>query len=265
MRLTVNLITLLTASVLFFSCKKESEQYTDTGEKISDYLPLQVGKYITYRLDSLVFPNSGRAVETHYYEEKNVIDAIIPDATGRPSYRIFRYLRDTTGTQPWTPSSTYYITPFIDSITPVYSHIDVIDNNLRVVKLAKYVKQDVSWKGNNYLPNDPYINFYGSNFTPDDELQLWNFNITDIGATVNIRGKQYSNVITVEAANSYAKAPVADPKSYAESKVSIDKYSKGIGLIYQEYSLWEHQAINESNITDYYNGFGVIRRIIDHN
>jgi hypothetical protein len=37
------------------SCEKETEEFKT--EAITDYLPLAVGKYITYRLDSTVFTN----------------------------------------------------------------------------------------------------------------------------------------------------------------------------------------------------------------
>jgi hypothetical protein len=264
MRLTVNLLTLLTLACLFSSCKKETEQYTDTGEPLSDYLPLQAGKYIIYRTDSTVFTNTGHTMETHSYEEKDIIDAVVPDALGRPSYRIFRYMRDTLETQPWAPSSTYYITPVVDSNTRIYNRIEVIDNNMRVVKLAKSVKLNQTWKGNEYLGTDPFATLFGTDFQEDDNMGQWDFTITATGESLNINGKTYANVITVQAANELDNVPVVDPNRLATSVVSIDKYAKGVGLVYQEYSLWERQPATLNSIV-YYNGFGVIRRIIDHN
>ena len=97
-----NLILFLALfSFLFFitSCEKETEEFKT--EAIADYLPLAVGKYITYRLDSTVFTNLGRNEEIHSYQVKHMVDAQIADNLGRPSYRIIRYLRDSLGTQPW--------------------------------------------------------------------------------------------------------------------------------------------------------------------
>lgn len=264
MRLTVKLFVLTTATLFLFSCKKETEEYTDTGEPISDYLPLQVGKYITYRTDSLVFPDAGHSVETHYYQEKHIIDAQVPDALGRTSFRVFRYLRDSAGTQNWSPAGTYYITPITDSITRMYSRVEVTENNLRIVKLAKSIKENQTWKGNEYLPTDPYASLYGADFQQDNNIFQWDFSVVSTNETVNIRGTNYNNVITVQAANNLDNVPVTDQNRLATSSVSIDKYSKGIGLIYQEYSLWERQPPT-TTATAYYNGFSVIRRIIDHN
>ena len=71
-------------------CSKSTETYPSAT--IEDYAPLQVGKYITYRLDSTVTTNFGAAFEVHSYEVKFEVDAQITDNLGRPAYRIFRYI-----------------------------------------------------------------------------------------------------------------------------------------------------------------------------
>ncbi|HEX7846064.1 MAG TPA: hypothetical protein VF476_09725, partial [Chitinophagaceae bacterium] len=83
---------LLAASTLLFSCSKKTEEIET--DQVADFVVLQPGKYITYRIDSLVFPNFGRNTEIHKYQQKHVIDALITDNEGRPSYRVYRYLRD---------------------------------------------------------------------------------------------------------------------------------------------------------------------------
>src|SRR5215212_10988239 len=97
----LNLLLLFLGTLVFFSCKKQNEEFIT--EPISDYIPLVPGKFITYRIDSTVFTNFGRNTEIHSYQEKNLIDAQVTDALGRTSYRVFRYLRDTLGIQAWQP------------------------------------------------------------------------------------------------------------------------------------------------------------------
>ncbi len=126
-----------------FSCKTEKEEFTT--DNISDYIVLTPGKYITYRLDSLVFTNFGRTTETHRYQVKDQVDALITDNLGRPSYRIYRYLRDSLGTTAWQPTGTYFITPLADQI-------EVIEDNLRVIKLHMPIKDGFSWGGNKFMP-----------------------------------------------------------------------------------------------------------------
>jgi len=103
-------ISLLAVTILtLFSCNKKEDYVTDS---LSEYIPLSPGKYITYRLDSMVFTGFGRITEIHKYQVKHVIDKQITDNLGRPSYRVYVYIRDSAGLQPWLPAgNTYYITP----------------------------------------------------------------------------------------------------------------------------------------------------------
>src|SRR5205085_7933815 len=94
---------LAVVTIIVFSCKKTE---TFNSEPLNNYLPLTVGKYITYRIDSTVFTNFGRSTEIHKYQVKHVIDALLTDNLGRPAYRVYRYTRDSAGTQPWQPSGS---------------------------------------------------------------------------------------------------------------------------------------------------------------
>ena len=129
------------------SCSNESEEFV--SEKLSDYLPLQPGKYITYRLDSFTYTNFGTVLQTHKYQAKHVIDAQITDNLGRPSYRVYTYIRDSAGTMPWSANGTYFITPLSDQT-------ELIDDNFRIIKLHMPVKEGFQWKGNSHLATHPY-------------------------------------------------------------------------------------------------------------
>ena len=112
------LFILFTAFIIL-GCSKTEEFQT---EQIADYAPLTPNKYITYKLDSTVFTNFGRTTEVHTYEEKHVVDDQITDGQGRPSFRIFRYIRD-IGQQQWRSTGSYFITPLNNSV-------ELIENNL---------------------------------------------------------------------------------------------------------------------------------------
>jgi hypothetical protein len=54
----------------------------------------------------------------------------------------------------------------------------------------------------------------------------------------------------------------------------MDKYAKGIGLVYQELVLWEHETGRKEDRTtipwrisfaQFYKGFGVKRTLLEHN
>lgn len=333
---------LLFAIVVFFSCKKETEEIQT--EPLTDYLPAQPGKFITYRLDSTVFTNFGTATSIRSYQEKNEVDALLTDNFGRSSHRVFRYLRDVAGIQAWRPSGTFFITPSANTI-------EVVENNLRYVKLASPLKQDFSWRGNRFLPSEPYRDRY--QFSNDDDQEgdksfpNWKYTYTNVGENLAINNRTYKDVVTVteiddvnlldtinvvdnkvvvpalpkskgiflkgqatadipilipnqrdgttftvyNRANrpvvlNYISTPPGAARNYeyfnnnwrfANNKdtlmynlpygyinFSVRKYAKGIGLVYEELTMWEYQP-NPGGLEGYRTGFGVKRSMIDHN
>src|SRR5215216_3501311 len=100
------LYILAVSSLLIFSCGGKDLDYQ--SEPLSSYFPLTVGKSITYRLDSMVFTQFNRVTEIHKYQLKDSIQAEITDNLGRPAFRVYRYLRDSAGTQPWNVIGTYF-------------------------------------------------------------------------------------------------------------------------------------------------------------
>jgi hypothetical protein len=254
LRFTALILIALTA----FSCKKTEQFSTD---QLSDYIPLQPGKYITYRLDSTVFPNFGRSMDIHYYEEKNVVDQQITDNLGRTSYRIFRFLRDTLESQPWTPAGTYFI-------TPTQNTVEVIENNLRFLKLALPIREGFSWKVNRYLPSEPYSDVYNFGNDDGDEntgMPTWDDTYGNLNDTLITAKYRLDHVLTVNGINESSGLPITDQTNYAYVNYSIDQYAKGIGLVYQEYIMWDYQSNTGNSSGGYKNGFGVKRTMIDHN
>jgi hypothetical protein len=242
----------LTFLCFLFSCKQEKEDLK--VETPTEFIPLQAGKYITYKLDSLVFTQAGRAEETHTYQEKHVVDAQITDNLGRGSFRIFRFLRDSAGTQPWAPSGSYFITPLTNSI-------EISEDNQRIIKLVSPVKEGNLWKGNRFLGTEPYASKY--TFSNDDNMGDWEFIIENANESLVINGTTIENVVTISSIDESLNVPIVDAASFAARSLSIDKFAKNIGLVYQEYILWEYQPNPGSSA--YKIGFGVKRTMIDRN
>lgn len=270
MRYVKSLISagLILSVISISSCKKKTEVYA--SEQLSDYLPLEVGKYISYRLDSTVFLNFGKREETHYYEVKFEVNSLVQDNLGRPAYRIFRYIRDTTGTQSWAPDNTFLI-------TPLESQIEYTEDNLRFIKLHLPIKDGYSWKGNQYFPEEPYVSLY--DFQNDNNMQDWDYFYNgDPAVSETIEGQNYNDVLSVEYneipdANLTDTIPMTDTFPSTRS-YSMEKYSKGIGLVYREYILWDHQPNTTLqsqgppavySYDPFTNGFVLKMWMIDHN
>ena len=256
MRINSQILIIFSVLLLisFSSCKKVTEDFKT--ETISDIVPLAVGKYITYRLDSTVFTNLGRNEETHRYQVKHIVDAQVTDNLGRPGFRILRFLRDLVGTQPWVPNGTYFIIPFADQV-------EVVEDNLRFIKLHLPFTINSKWKGNKYLSDDPYASIY--TFSNDDNMNDWDYKIDQFDVSTSIGAQPVSNVYTVFQIDESINAPVTDIRSYGARTLSKEKYSKSIGLVSRDYIIWEYQPNISGSGGGYKIGFGIKMWMIDHN
>lgn len=238
----------------FISCTKETATFS--SEAIADYWPVSVGRYITYRLDSTVFANLGRTEEVHRYQVKHVVDAQITDNLGRTSYRVFRYLRDSAGTQPWIPNGAYFVTPQNDQI-------EVVEDNLRFIKLRTPFKLNVDWKGNKYLSSNPFLSLYS--FSNDDDMNDWDYKYKNFDQTAAIGTQTLNSVYTVFQVDESLNAPVTDIRAYGYRSYAVEKFAKSIGPVYRELLLWEYQPNLGSVSGGYKIGFGIKMWMIDHN
>ena len=241
-------------ALCLFSCKKQTEDYPT--DQLAAYVPLKTGKYITYRLDSTVFKSFGTVPEVHSYQEKHVVDSLLPDALGRSSYRVFRFTRDTAGTGPWQPAGSYFVTPLRNTI-------EVTENNLRVIKLTLPIQKDNTWKANRYLPDEPMSALY--TFSNDLDMSTWDYTYASVQDTIHLKNGVVNDVITVNGIDRSFNAPVMNENSIGYKDYQQDRYAKNIGLVYQEFIMWEYQPPHENVPVGQTTGFGIRRSMIDHN
>jgi hypothetical protein len=238
---------------LMASCSKTETYPTVT---LGTYYPLSVGKYIIYRMDSLVFVNSGETMQTNSYLAKDTIDGTLLDNTGQTMYRVHRFLTDTLESQPWQDDITY-------TVTPTTNTVELVENNLRFIKLTEPFSLGEIWDGNAYLGDYPYQSFYGA-FPSQSGIQSWEYSYENIGQPYNTGSVNFSNTITVQEANDSTNLPLPNDSVYASKSYGLEVYASGIGLIYKSYIQWDFQPAT-SNLPGFYEGFGVTERIVAHN
>jgi len=233
--------------LLIMGCEKKDVY--DSAE-LNEYMNLEVGKYVRYRLDSTLYINFGQKDTVVKYQAKDVIDAAITDNLGRPSWRVVRYLSDTTGTAPWTPVSTYMI-------TPVRETIEIIENNLRFQKLKLPVIEGFNWKGNSAIDT----------YSSDSEVRYmddWDYTYEGVESSFAVWNNQVvDNTVTVNQRDDLTGFP-SDPSAYSEQTISKEVYGFGIGLIYRDFLHWEYQPPTGGN-PGYKTGYGIKLVMIDHN
>jgi hypothetical protein len=218
MRSIVALLVLM--SVIAVACNdKEVVNYP----ALTDYYAVKAGKTYTYRLDSTVRINFGQSLEVHYYLAKDSVESQFTDAQGRPSYRIFRYLRDTLLTQPWTYNATYIATIDNDK-----KWVEYVDNNLRFIVLRAPITEGFTWKGNSYIDTKSA----GSLVQYLDE---WSYTYQAVDQPFTVRRGKFDSTITVLQADEVSPPGPFSPGSYQQTNYSKEIYARGVGLIYKEF------------------------------
>jgi hypothetical protein len=240
------------------SCVKPSNTVFQSAQ-VTDYMPLQSGKSITYRLDSLEFTNFGTVWTTVSYQAMDIIDSQITDNLGRPSWRVNRFLSDTTGTQPWVFNETYMI-------TATRNDVEVVENNLRFIKLVLPIVNGFNWQGNSYIDtNVPIDTSGGTNTDPDlSYFANWTYTYDSVGMPFTTIGGLVSNAVTINQVNQYygdsTNANLASGLTFSE-----EVYGFGIGLIYKNLIYWQYQPPNIQDNTGAYYGYGIRLNMISHN
>lgn len=260
---------LATAITAITSCSSKKEVLD--ADTAPEFLPLEVGKYITYRVDSLVFTQFQRVTEIHRYQVKHVVDAEFTDNSGHKSFRIYRYRRNADGSGDWDVDGTYQATTFND-------RVEVSEDNLRFIKLKSVLKEGDSWKGNSYLPSNPYEPF-GFKFSIDNDMANWDYTYDLFEPVSMYEDQTYNDVYTVTSQDKAENYPSNTDTVYAARTLSVEKYSKNIGLVYRNQIMVEHQPNPTGVITDppyssanpkiiydpFDIGFGITMWMIDHN
>ncbi len=240
----------LAISFSFFlaACTKKTE--TLKTATLEELLPLKKGKIITYRLDSLVFFNGGKSFKTNSYQIRHVVDSLTVDNLNRPTWLVNTFLNDTMASSSWVANGSY-------RVTIADKNVEVIENNLRVLKLYQPVKEGFTWLGNSFLPQTPYAP-YGTSIS----IGLWDFTYTSIDATEKIGNVNIPGISTVFHIDDVSgiQLPAVDFTKYASREYSIEKYAKNIGLVYREHYVWVCEPSTQS-----FGGFGVKLWMIAHN
>lgn len=240
-------IFLLLALLVSWGCEKKE---SFVSEAPSDYLKLELGKWIRYRYDSTTFIFYGQKDTVVKYQAKDIVEDSIWDNSGRKAWKIVRYLSDSAGIKPWKPISTYFVVPSRESI-------EWVENNFRYLKLKLPIVTGFSWKGNTF------IDTYSIN-SEVRYLDNWDYKYAKLNQEFTaFNNLKIANTVTVEQRDETI-GNINNPSVYCERTFSQEVWGKGLGLVYKEFLHWEYQPPNGSN-PGYKNGYGVKMQMIDHN
>jgi hypothetical protein len=244
----IALFALVIVSLSFFSCKKSTDTYA--GARASDYYPLTVGKYISYKMDSLVYVNFGASSVIRSYQVKYLNEAQVTDNLGRQGMRIIRYIRSSP-TAAWVSDASFFA-------VSVNNSIEFTENNQRFIKLKMPVRDGFSWKGNSY------IDTYSLN-SEVKYLADWDYTYDSVNVRSSVGTFTLDSTLKVNQRDEIIGTP-SNPNFYSEYNYGEEKYAKGIGMIYRRFSHSEYQPPVPGRAGHFTDGsYGVTYTMIDHN
>jgi hypothetical protein len=178
------------------SCDKAPlEIPADSG---SAYLPLELGRYVTYQIDQTVY-ELNRAPYQVSFQLKEVVAESFQTEGGLPAFRIFRYKR---------PNSLENFQ--LDSVWVVRKEpqaIVRIEHNQAYVKLRFPISENKTWDGNVFNP-----------------YPAQNYRLLRIGKPFSKRGQNFNPTLTlIESADS----------SLLFKDDRYEVYAKDIGRVYK--------------------------------
>jgi hypothetical protein len=242
-------VSILILFITIISCTKETANLE--LPTISTYYPLQVGKSITYKLDSTVYLNLGTTKEVRSYVIQDRIDAIINDNVGRPSYKVKRMLRNSSDTTKWQDLTSYLVT--VDD-----KQLELVDKNLRFIILKEPIRDNSSWKGNSFINTISFPQF--------QFLDQWEYEYENVGKPFLVNGQTFPETISVIQQVDTLGSP-QNKSFYYEIIIAKEVYAKNIGLISKEFfhETWQPPNANSSNGYFEANSYGIKLSILKSN
>lgn len=248
MKKTLRLLPLALFMLSLASCSKSSEDFN--AQPLESWYPLTPGKYITYSLDSTIYTNFGTQLTVRSYQVKYQNDSMVTDGLGRPGIRILRYIRKTPSDS-WMPDATFYA---------VYTDhsIEFIENNLRYIKLKEPIRDGYTWKGNAFIETTSL----------NSELRYldnWDYTYDSVYTPLTLGTYNLDSTLIVRQQDEVQGNP-SDLGFYSEVNYGLEKYAKGIGMVYRRFFHNEYQPPVPGRGGHYTDGsYGVTMKMIDHN
>ena len=206
--------------VTFEPAPWDESQYT--------YFPLETGKYVVYRVDSIVydFAPGGISRDSSGTFVKEITGDTLRDQSGQLLYRIERYERSSDTAQ-WQLVS-------IGTAGRSGGQAIRTENNLRFLKLIFPMDRRSEWDGNLWIDQAREIEIAGERMRP---FTNWLYEVDSIDVQAFIGPFVFDSTLLVTE---------ADDKNIIERRYSRVRYAKHVGVVWREQWILDSQYCNQT-------------------
>lgn len=221
----ISLSSLLLGILIFSSCGSEIENYNPSNSS-TEYFPLEIGNTWIYQVDSIIYDKKGTQIDTVYHIVKETITESFEDSEGITNFVVERFNKIGNN---WVISDIW-------SALKNGNQAIRNEDNLRFIKLVFPISENKFWDGNAFIDSDNVIvKIAGESIKL---YERWSYNYKSVNMFEKIGDNEYDNVTTVEQ---------VDTENSINKRYSLEKYAKGIGLVYKKMIILNTQN-NDENI-----------------
>ncbi len=227
-------------------------------DKAFDYYPLKIGSYQIYQVDSVIFDPGIGGIEKEYIslQVKEVVVDTFRDETNVLMYKTERYERPEEGHE-WEIKSVFARGTEDDKAI-------LLSENLRFIKFIFPPKIYKRWDGNVHFDEYLTVEIAGE---PVQIYKSWEYEMTEVGTPLTQDPFDFEETTTVVN---------ADYENIIEYRYAVEKYARGIGLVFRELRILDTQCqvccnadINACEQVPWEEkaeaGFILTQRLIDYN
>lgn len=235
--------------IVFVSCDETDDFELDTKEA---YFPLEIGKYITYSVDSIRYgaaSGGGTNIDTSTFEWREMVVDTFRDGENRLVYEVERMRRD-------NPNQDWQIVNVL-SITKTADRIEWVENNRRFVKMFFPLKLEDTSNVFQYFDEFELVSIGGEVI---EAFKAWEYIVDELDVPSSVNSFSFDSTSTISYANS---------ENVIELRIAREQYAKNIGLIAKEYMILDTQCITDCIGMTWEEkaeqGFVLRMKMIDHN
>lgn len=193
-----------------------------------EYFPLEVGKYITYQVDSVTYSSQaggGILIDTSSYQLREMVTDTFRDNTNRLVYEIERERRH-------TPSDAWEAAEVL-TVVRTQTQLEWTENNRKFIKMLFPFQQDSIWNGNLFFDPSEYVAIRGEVI---EMFKSWEYSVAEVDVPSTIDNFTFDSTAIISQANS---------ENLIELRYSMEQYAKNLGLVYKEMKILDTQCIQD--------------------
>ena len=193
------------------------------------YFPLQIGKYVVYAVDSVVY-DFGPGGETVQLASQTLVREEITDTlrdnTGQLQFKIERSERPN--------ADSTWVLRSITTAAFTGSQVIRTEDNYRFLKLIFPMDKRSEWDGNLWIDQEREVEIAGERMRP---FTNWHYEVDSIDIPSQIGAFAFDSVLVVTE---------ADDNNVIERRFSRVKYAKHVGIVWREQLILDSQYCNQS-------------------